>query len=257
MTRLPHVAAALAAALSVAGLTPAPAHAGDDRLHTVTYDADTVVRVHGRRGFQSMIEFAPGERIENVAVGDSAAWQVTPNKRANILFLKPVLPDARSNMTVVTDRRTYLFDLVTAPAKALPVYALRFAYPPEPQPAAPEPVQRAAAPTAPPLAHHYGWAVRGDASLAPARAYDDGVTTYLSWPAKAELPAILTPAADGAESPVNYAVKGEVIEIDQVHPVLVLRSGERRATLTRTPPAAVPARRAEAVSPVPTEVAER
>ncbi len=42
-----------------------------------------------------MIEFGHGERIENVAVGDSSAWQVTPNKRANLLFLKPLFGKAQ------------------------------------------------------------------------------------------------------------------------------------------------------------------
>ncbi len=235
------LAAVLAAPASLA-------QADDARLRTVHYEADEVVRVHGRRGFQSMIEFGANERIENVAVGDSAAWQVTPNKRANMLFVKPVLPDARTNMTVVTDKRTYLFDLVSAGAKSQPVYALRFSYPPEPvvlEPAAPV-LKAEAPPTTPPLRHHYGWTSKGDTTLLPARIYDDGDTTYLTWSTKAELPAILTPAADGAETPVNYAAKGDVIEIDQVHPVLVLRAGDKRATLTRTPPAAAPAVQAQA-----------
>jgi hypothetical protein len=68
------------------------------------------------------------------------------------------------------------------------------------------------------------------------------------------LPAILAPGPDGVESPVNFAAKGDVIEIDQVHPVLILRSGEKRATLTRTPPIAAPAPRAEAPA---TRLAER
>jgi type IV secretion system protein VirB9 len=142
-------------------------------------------------------------------------------------------------MTVVTDRRTYLFDLLTAPAKADPVYALRFSNPPAPRPSTEPtaPVLKAEAPpTLPPLRHHYGWTAKGDAALLPSRTYDDGVTTYLAWPASATLPAILTPAPDGSEAPVNFAAKGDVIEIDQVHPVLVLRAGDKRAVLTRTPP---------------------
>ena len=84
--------------------------------------------VQGRLGYQSMIEFGQGEQIENVAVGDSAAWQVTPNKRANLLFLKPLMGKARTNMTVVTDQRTYLFDLSVASSGNTPLYNLRFTY---------------------------------------------------------------------------------------------------------------------------------
>lgn len=257
MIRVAIIAALLAAPAAL------PVHAQDGRLQTVKYDAKAVVKVQGRRNFQSMIEFGADERIENVAVGDSAAWQVTPNKRANMLFVKPILPDARTNMTVVTDQRTYLFDLVTAPAKGSPYYALRFTYPEglriKPLPGAVEtaPVleARAAPPTAPPLRLHYGWTAQGDAGVLPSRTYDDGITTYLAWPEKTLLPAILTPGPDGAEAPVNFATVGDVIEIDQVHPVLILRSGERKATLTRTAPDAAPATPAvkAEITPAPVE----
>jgi len=66
-------AAALAAVLFATS-----AHAADPRLRTVNFEPDKVVQVQGRLGYQSMIEFGPGEQIENVAVGDSSAWQVTP-----------------------------------------------------------------------------------------------------------------------------------------------------------------------------------
>ena len=55
---------------------------------------------------------------------------------AILLFVKPLTASARTNMTVVTDRHTYFFDLVAA-SSATPVYALRFTYPEELKPAAP------------------------------------------------------------------------------------------------------------------------
>jgi len=48
---------------------------------------------------------------------------VTPNRRGNLLFVKPMVPGARSNMTVITDRRIYLFDL-ESPARGQPIYTL-------------------------------------------------------------------------------------------------------------------------------------
>ncbi len=62
----------------------------DPRIRTIEYDPDQVVQLKGWFGFQQMIEFAPDERIENVSIGDALGWQVTPNKRANMLFLKPI-----------------------------------------------------------------------------------------------------------------------------------------------------------------------
>ena len=64
---------------------------GDPRIQTRRlYDADQVVQLQGAPGYQLDVEFAPDERIESVAVGDSAAWQVTPNRRGDRLFVKPL-----------------------------------------------------------------------------------------------------------------------------------------------------------------------
>jgi len=118
-----------------AATTPAPVRtpgaivglAGDDRLVEHQYIENEVVPIDGRIGVQATIAFENGETIENVAVGDSLAWQITPNKRADLLFVKPLNPLARTNMTVITNRRTYFFDLSASP-KARPLYMLRFTY---------------------------------------------------------------------------------------------------------------------------------
>src|SRR6478672_11124421 len=86
--------------------------APDNRIRTQPYNPNEIVRIVGKTGIQSTIEFAADERIENVAVGDSSKWQITPNRRASLLFVKPLAARSRTNMTVVTDRRTYMFDLV-------------------------------------------------------------------------------------------------------------------------------------------------
>ena len=111
-----------------------PLQAADRRLVSRLYNADEVIQLDGQAGVQASIAFAEDEHIENVAVGDSSSWQITPNKRANLLFVKPLAARARTNMTVVTDRHTYFFDLV-AGASATPLYVLRFTYPDEPKPA--------------------------------------------------------------------------------------------------------------------------
>ena len=84
---------ALIPALALA-LLARPAMAQDPRLVEVMYDETKVVRIDGRVAVQASIMFGDDEVIENVAIGDSATWQVTPNKRANILFVKPLEPRA-------------------------------------------------------------------------------------------------------------------------------------------------------------------
>ena len=242
---------ALAAPLLLAGLAALPAHAQDARLLERLYDPTQVVKIEGKAGVQTTIRFGKDETIENVAIGDSQKWQVTPNRGADHLFVKPLDPRAVTNMTVVTNKRTYLFDLV-AGASTKPLYLLSFTYPVEIEPveAADAAPQRAsevemAAATDPyavidPAALNFDWSRQGTASLLPERVYDDGSATFLVWPAGSALPAILVRDHEGTEGPVNYAVRGELIVLDIVPREIILRAGEEDARLTNNGPARPP-----------------
>ena len=235
---------AIIPALALA-LIAAPVAAQDSRLVEVMYDEAKVVRIDGRVSVQASIMFNDDEVIENVAIGDSATWQVTPNKRANILFVKPLEPRASTNLTVVTSKRTYLFDLVATP-NAKPLYLMRFAYPDEPEE---EQVQLAAAPNAleqqaandpyavvDPADLNFAWRASGDPELLPENTYDDGTATFLTWPVGKDVPAILVVNSKGVEGPVNFTVRGDTIVVDGVPRTLVLRAGEDSAQLTNTGP---------------------
>jgi len=242
-----------ALALSLA----APAAAQDNRLQTLVFNENAVVRIDGKVKVQTTIKFAPDEVIENVAIGDSMAWQVQPNKAQTILFVKPLELDARTNMTVVTDKRTYLFDLVASPRNSA-LYVLQFRYPELEKAAeearlaaaaeaeaqalraleAPEQVAAAADPYAvsDPAQLNFAWASAGTAGLLPSRAYDNGDAVFLVWPKDVAIPAILVTNDDGEEGPVNFTVRGETVVVDGVPAQIILRAGRETATLTNTGP---------------------
>jgi type IV secretion system protein VirB9 len=226
-------------------LGSANAFAADNRIQTVRYDADQVVKVVGRPGVQSTIEFGQDERIENVAVGNSDAWQITPNRRASALFLKPLARATATNMTVITDQRVYMFDLVARASAGAPVYALRFQYP-DAKPkasAAPKEAEAASDATASFTAAQlfFGWQKKGHKRLLPARVFDDGSSLYLSWDGDTPLPAILTMSSDGREGPINYRTAGEYIVIDPVPGAILLRQGKMEAQVWRSARVARPA----------------
>lgn len=236
-----------ASALALLALA-APAHAEDPRLVERLYDPGEVVRIEGKANVQATIRFAEDELIENVAIGDSQSWQVTPNKRANLLFVKPLADRASTNMTVVTNNHTYFFDLVASPKVAAPLYVLSFSYPEEIEPAParkedaghPNELEMAAA-TQPetvidPAQLNFAWAGSGDSKLLPTRIYDDGSATFLVWPSGTPVPAILIKDEQGTEGPVNFAVRDDVLVIDGVPREIVLRSGEDVARLDNSGP---------------------
>lgn len=208
---------------------PSGIGAPDRRIQIIDYDPGRIVPIRAALGYQLMVEFAPGERIENVSIGDALGWQVTPNKRANILFLKPI-DGAATNMTVVTDARRYLFELrvLGKSARAQAPYTLRFVYP---EPAA---VSVVAPPEPEPHALNSAYAVTGSRESTPLRVFDDGRMTYFEWSEQSATPAIFAISADGSESLVNYTVRGRYVVVQQLASRFALRNGKQVAMVTNS-----------------------
>ncbi len=221
----------LATALALAAAFPACAGApqADSHTKTVFYQADGVTEIAGAIGWQVMIEFSPDERIENVSIGDSTAWQVAPNKRARALFLKPLRAKASTNMIVVTSVRTYTFQLTTAPRRASTPWTVRFEYPPPPV------VVVAEAPPPPPINLDFGYTRAGDAGLFPSRVWDDGRQTYFEFAEETALPAIFAGGPGKDESLVNVTMRGRIAVVQQRATRFTLRSGKRIATVIKQP----------------------
>lgn len=103
----------------------------DNRIKTYIYNPNEVFLLVLHYGFQANIEFAKNEEVQNIILGESYAWKMTP--LANRLFIKPLEKNIRTNMTIVTNKRTYQFDIVSKDLeegreKDL-VYLIRFYYP--------------------------------------------------------------------------------------------------------------------------------
>ena len=198
----------------------------DPRIRTIFYDPDRVVRLDAYAGYQMMIQFGADERVENVAIGDGSGWQVTPNKDASLIFLKPLETAARTNMTVVTDHRSYLFELdahgAGAAREGALTYVVRFTYPPPPAVAA---VTPPAAP-APPERRNTAYTYTGSRELLPSIVFDDGRFTYFKWPAETPTPAVFAVAPDGQESLINYTWRDGYEAVEQVAPRFMLRDGK-------------------------------
>jgi len=210
----------------------------DPRIRTVVYDPARVVLVKGHAGFEQMIEFAEGEKIESISLGDSLAWQVAPNKEGNRLFLKPVEPKAHTNLTVITDRRSYAFELVAinllAEIDALS-YVVRFRYPQDEEAkvqaqlaAAAHDKQQEVTPDkkVDPSAWNLDYTFQGDTALAPLHVFDDGTFTYFQFREKQDAPAIFLVADGKNESLLNFHVSGKYVVVERTGKQFTLRSRE-------------------------------
>jgi len=226
------LALALAPAPAPAAVTPEPG-LGDPRIRVVRYDPNEVVELSAAIGYQLTIEFGPGERIENVSIGDGLGWQVTPNRKADLLFLKPLDLGSVTDMTVITNLRRYVFDLsARRPGRRGDrslIFRLRFDYP-EPFVAVAEPSAAPPPAPAPPTDVNHAYHAEGSTQDRPLRVFDDGRATYFVFPAAADFPAIFAVDPDGKEAVVNSAARDGYVVVDRLAGAFVLRRG---AAVTR------------------------
>ena len=216
----------------------------DHRVHTITYQPDAVFKYTGHYRYQSSIEFAPDETIKTIAMGDSSAWMMNPS--GNRLFIKPVDQDATTNMTLFTNKRTYLFELHARETDDIDdpnmVFVTRFAYPDEnagvqgglgsgassassagntqyldsvPDPDADRTGK-----------YNVNYTISGSDEVAPLKIFDDGEFTFFQFADKnAEVPAFYWVDDYGSESLINYRTRGDYIVVERVSSRFTLRHG--------------------------------
>ncbi len=198
-----------------------PLATSDHRLRTVIYDANAVVTLSVAPSYQLTVLFAGGEKIGSVAVGDSNAWQVTASKSGDSLFIKPISSFVRTNMTVITDTRVYLFDLVPG-SSVDSAYIVRFVYPTM---STQIDVPSAQAPGT--------YRLGGRRSLRPASIEDDGRRTFINWSDASAMPAVFGIGPSGEETLVDGYMRAGRFTIDRVYRRLVFRLDRQSASATR------------------------
>ncbi len=225
----------------------------DSRIKTLVYNPNDVYSLLTHYGYQSNIEFGPRETVQTISVGDRIAWKIVP--AGNRLFIKAMEEGAHTNMTVVTNKRAYQFDLNASDRAALHpseelVYVVRFFYPdaqasmPNPPiysdqppvaaaaapqqaaPVAPMTVSTAPVASAPNAAKNYRYTLSGPEAIAPVKIHDDGRMTYFQFRPDMRGPIqVFVPQGDGRLLPVNAGrnAQGDLM-IAGVQPRFVLRA---------------------------------
>ncbi|WP_260583233.1 TrbG/VirB9 family P-type conjugative transfer protein [Sphingopyxis sp. PET50] len=229
MIRLaPALLFALVALPAAAQVDPQPI-GPDAAIQGVTYAEGKVVRLTAAPGYQLTVEISPDETIENIAVGDSSAWQVSPSRRGDRIFVKPLQYGISTNMTVVTGTRTYLFEL--SPSNyggAGSAQIVRFAYP-EAAPVLTLPDEQ--------RIDQGLYKLTGVPELFPTAISEDGARTFMQWSEDATLPAVYIVDELGQEKLVDAMMRDGILTIDEVVPRLVFRLDGKIARAVRRSPA--------------------
>jgi len=233
-------------ALSWAELTPQRG-AADPRVRVVDYSASDVVRLSTFYGVSTHVQFAQGEVIKDVAVGDEQAWTIIP--RGSNLFIKPKADKADTNVTVVTDRRVYQFALVVEPRSVKDshawrdpklIFSLSFRYPEEDalravaqteymaqaaQVAIRDASVKERLAVAKQVAGNTDYWAAGSAAITPTGASDDGRFIRLTFTNNRDMPAVYAVDGEGNEALVNTNVEGNAIVVQRMVRRVTLRKG--------------------------------
>ena len=229
MRRLALLLACVAASAS-AQVRPQPG-GGDPHLQSVDYNSGQIVQLYGAPGYEMTVELSPDEQVQNVAVGDPGAWQVSVDHAGDHLFLKPTAADVATNMTVITSVRVYNFDLhaLPQPASDMP-YTVHFSYP------APAVAPSAYVDVSSLKTSLSRYKISGDKWLRPDSVSDDGEHTYISWSREKPIPAVYAIGDSGQETLANGAMRNDVYVVDGVPGRLDFRIDERIARAVRFAP---------------------
>ena len=204
----------------------------ESRIRVVNYVPNSVIRFVGHYNFHSIIEFGQDEEIKTITMGETSGWQLNP--AGNRIFLKPIGDDAVTNMTVITSKRTYFFEMHAEYASSISdsnlAFITKFMYP-DGQLGVPNNVGNGATSgldLGKPSGYNFRYRISGNAvHIEPLLVFDDGKFTYFKFrDVNADIPSIFLVDSNQNESLINYRVVDGYIVVERVTNKFTLRSGQ-------------------------------
>ena len=207
-----------------------------DATQIYDYAPGALYEVYAAPGFISTVLLEPGEAIVTVAAGDTTRWMVEEATGGDIaspralLLIKPTRPDIRTNIVLITDRRTYSIEAIAVSGQTYSAQtAWRYASAP----------QVASSSAATPASLNFAYRVRtihgASPRWRPTRVFDDGAKTYIEFPpaiASSEAPPLFI-TESGETALVNYRMSANRYIVDRLFDEAELRLGDAHPIVVR------------------------
>lgn len=218
----------------IANAAQMPRYLGTEKkFRSYIFNPNEVYRYIGHYTYQGFIEFEADETVSTISMGDPSLWLF--EHLGNRLFVKPVGEDnSETNMSVITNKRVYHFELMAKEAKNITdpdlIFVAKFVYPDEKDKNIVQFPTRT--PSDEPDMHdlsiyNFNYQYTGEPAIAPIKVFDNGEFTYFQFSKRnAEIPAIFTVDAAGFESLINFRAAGSYIIVERVAPQFTLRNGD-------------------------------
>ncbi|HEV2562275.1 MAG TPA: P-type conjugative transfer protein TrbG [Rhizomicrobium sp.] len=190
----------------------------------------------------SDIQFQNGETLSAISAGDTVRWAVGdttsgsgPSRRVHVL-VKPFAAGLKTNLVILTDRRTYHLELVSTDHTSMA--AISWSYPQDDlitqvRDSQPPVIESGVSPED----LNFRYAISGDdPPWRPVRAFDDGNKVYIEFPPQFnqdEAPPLFVVGADGSSDLVNYRVRGNYYIVDRLFAAAELRLGTGKQQIVR------------------------
>ena len=203
----------------------------DSRIKTYIFSENEVFKVVVHYGYQTSIEFAEGEEIQTISAGNNYAWQLTPVGRR--LFIKPLEENIATNMTILTNKQSYHFDvesrLLSYANDEELVYVIRFFYPDKDFDSSYSSISAIEHDPIPVIKpYNYNYTITGPDNLAPIKIFDDGINTFFKFKSnEAALPYFSGIDQDDSVDLIPRR-KGEYIVVNAIYGSFKLNFGKNR-----------------------------
>ncbi len=189
------------------------------------------------------IVLQPGETLSAISAGDTVRWAVgdtasgSGQGRQVHVLVKPFAPNLKTNLVILTDRRTYHLEMESTSHTSMA--AISWSYPADSlitqknDTTAPATVASSVA-----LDHlNFHYSISGDdPPWRPIRAFDDGSKVYIQFPKdfnQSEAPPLFVVGQDGGSDLVNYRVSGNYYIVDRLFAAAELRLGKDDQQIVR------------------------
>lgn len=203
----------------------------EKKFRIYVYNPNDVYRYIGHYSYQGFIEFDDDETVSTISMGNPSLWLF--EHLGNRLFLKPIGDKPDTNMTVITNKKIYQFELTAKEAKGIDdkdlIFVVKFVYPDEKDknilqfpkmPISDEPDMRNLS------IYNFNYELTGEPSIAPIKVFDNGEFTYFQFARRGgDLPAIFSVDSSGFESLVNFRAAGDYLIVERVSAQFTLRNG--------------------------------
>lgn len=202
----------------------------DSRFKVFPFIENGVYEIIALYDNTTYIEFEEGELVSSITNPKDAYWQIVPKE--NRMFFRPIANDADVQITVMTNKRMYFFEMYAKEPEGSfdseYTFFYQFTYPNEESQKTIRRYSKSIVPNIDisPEKYNLNYTITGHPSLHPMKIFDDGEFTYFEFRDKGGIiPAIFIVDSDNYESLVNFRMIGSYLVVESISPRFTLRNG--------------------------------